>query len=110
MPWMPIANPAKLWSGPGSTTLLVCRIHPDFLSVYFLYEYLTLYEGTTHDSVEDAVTSLRLYKKHLELKKENRFQEAVSRMYDLGKELNWKVPESWFNQQFTIKETCSSPQ
>jgi hypothetical protein len=73
--------------------IFVCRFHPDFLSVFF-FKYLTLCEGTTHDSVEDAVTSLRLYKKHLELKKENRFQEAVSRMYDLGKELNWKVPES----------------
>jgi hypothetical protein len=40
------------------------------------------------------VTSLRLYKKHLELKKENRFQEAIIRMYEVGKELNWKVPES----------------
>ncbi len=96
MPWIPIrirqnyADPSR----PRLTTPLVCRIHPDFLSVFFIYKFLTFYKGTTHDSVEDAVTSLRLYKKHLELKKENRFQEAVSRMYDLGKELNWKVPES----------------
>jgi PAB-dependent poly(A)-specific ribonuclease subunit 2 len=60
----------------------------------FVNSAVNLHAGTTHDSIEDAVTSLRLYKKYLELKKENRFLEAVTRMYDLGKELNWKVPES----------------
>ena len=68
----------------------------------------------THDSTEDAVTSLRLYRKHLELKKEGKVDndffenlahvflhrphcvqvmEALTKMYDLGKELNWKIPD-----------------
>jgi PAB-dependent poly(A)-specific ribonuclease subunit 2 len=47
----------------------------------------------THDSIEDAVTALRLYKKYLELKKEGRVMDALTQMYDLGKELSWKVPE-----------------
>lgn len=70
--------------------------HHRYVSLKFLaWHFLkTTIQGTTHDSIEDAVTSLRLYKKHLELKKENRFMEAVNRMYDVGKELNWKVPDS----------------
>jgi len=61
-----------------------------FLAWHFLKSSI---QGITHDSIEDAVTSLRLYKKYLEMKKENRIMEALTEMYELGKELNWKVPE-----------------
>ena len=61
-----------------------------FLAWHFLQSNI---QGVTHDSIEDAVTALRLYKKYLELKRENRVMEALTEMYELGKELNWKVPE-----------------
>merc|ERR1719282_1041129 len=61
-----------------------------FLAWHFLN---TRIQGVTHDSTEDAVTSLRLYRKHLELKKEGKVMEALTKMYDLGKELNWKIPD-----------------
>ena len=61
-----------------------------FLAWHFLK---TSIQGVTHDSIEDAVTALMLYKKYLELKKEGSVMDALTQMYDLGKELNWKVPE-----------------
>lgn len=61
-----------------------------FLAWHFLN---TNIQGVTHDSIEDAVTSLRLYRKYLELKRENKVAEALHKMYDVGKELNWKIPE-----------------
>ena len=69
--------------------------HHRWVSLKFLaWHFLKLnIQGITHDSIEDAVTSLRLYRKYLQLKKENRIMEALTEMYDIGKELNWKVPE-----------------
>jgi len=61
-----------------------------FLAWYFLEVSI---QGVTHDSIEDAVTSLRLYKKFLEMKKDNLHVENLTKMYEVGKELNWKVPE-----------------
>ena len=66
------------------------KVSLKFLAWHFLKSNI---QGVTHDSIEDAVTALRLYKKYLELKKEGRVMDALTRMYDLGKELSWKVPE-----------------
>ena len=69
-----------------------------FLSWHFLKVKI---QGVTHDSIEDAVTSLRLYKKYLELKKENRVGEALNRLYEVGKECNWKIPSERWQQYLT---------
>jgi len=61
-----------------------------FLSWYFLKVKI---QGVTHDSIEDAVTSLRLYRKYLEFKKENKVMEALNGLYEVGKECNWKIPQ-----------------
>lgn len=54
--------------------------------------YSTL-QGVTHDSIEDAVAALDLYKKYLQLKEEGKLIEALNELYDAGKEHNWKIPE-----------------
>jgi len=69
--------------------------HHRWISLKFLaWHFLnTSIQGVTHDSIEDAVTSLRLYRKYLELKRENKVMEALTKMYEVGKEQNWKIPE-----------------
>ena len=61
-----------------------------FLAWHFLESRI---QGVVHDSIEDAVTALRLYKKYLELKSQDRLIEALNQLYDRGKECNWKAPE-----------------
>eukprot|EP00095_Tigriopus_kingsejongensis_P002899 maker-scaffold336_size202805-snap-gene-0.16 protein:Tk02899 transcript:maker-scaffold336_size202805-snap-gene-0.16-mRNA-1 annotation:"pab-dependent poly -specific ribonuclease subunit pan2" len=61
-----------------------------FLAWYFLSKKI---QGDTHDSIEDAVTALDLYKKYVQLKASVRLIEELNNLYDRGKVLNWKVPE-----------------
>lgn len=61
-----------------------------FLCWHFLGQKI---QGHTHDSIEDAVTALKLYKLHLKLKAKGTFVEALNELYEKGKEHNWKVPE-----------------
>ena len=61
-----------------------------FLAWYFLHEKI---QGITHDSIEDAVTALKLYKKYLELKSQDKLIEALNGLYEKGKALSWKTPE-----------------
>ena len=61
-----------------------------FLSWHFLRKKI---QGLTHDSIEDAVTALALYRKYLELKRDDNLIEALNGLYEKGKELNWKIPE-----------------
>ena len=61
-----------------------------FLAWHFLEQKI---QGVVHDSIEDAVTALSLYKKYLQLKKEDKLIEALNKLYEHGKEANWKAPE-----------------
>ena len=128
--------PRQIWGMTNPSCTWFSFLQPRWVSLKFLaWHFLnTRIQGVTHDSTEDAVTSLRLYRKHLELKKEGKVDddffshnfrhrlryvqvmEALTKMYDLGKELNWKIPDPWSVHNLKVfcfawvKIYCFTPQ
>ena len=51
-------------------------------------------QSTSHDSIEDARTALKLYRKYKSMASEGIDpQAAIKEMYDKGRALQWKIPE-----------------
>lgn len=53
-------------------------------------------QSETHDSIEDTRTTLKLYKKYLELISsagETNFNRILTELYEKGRTVKWKVNE-----------------
>ena len=63
-----------------------------FLSLSFLASYLLKLEiqGKTHDSIEDALTALRVYKEYERFEKNGTLQEKISEIYREGALRNFR--------------------
>lgn len=60
-----------------------------FLALHLLGEKV---QEKEHDSIEDARTSLRLYRAYQKLKEANTFEKTLDQLLEKGAETNWYVP------------------
>lgn len=51
-------------------------------------------QSVVHDSGEDALTAVTLYRHYLHLKDRNQLTEAVKKLYEAGRTHNWQVPST----------------
>ncbi|RLV94499.1 PAB-dependent poly [Spathaspora sp. JA1] len=61
-----------------------------FLAYVLLKEKV---QSNNHDSIEDAYTALKLYKKYLELTSQGSFESTLNFIYSEGQQLRFRVPE-----------------
>ena len=92
----------------GTVHLYRSPAHPRHLSLRFLSWFLlkqdiqkgiTLADGEHsevhegHDSIEDAHAALRLYHKYEEFKRDDRLEDMLEDIYEIGPRVNWRPPE-----------------
>ncbi|KAL9012394.1 MAG: hypothetical protein Q9173_002834 [Seirophora scorigena] len=61
-----------------------------FLAWYLLKENI---QSETHDSIEDALTALKLWRKYEEFRDAGVVEKMIDEIYTAGRKLNYKVPE-----------------
>ncbi|KAL8812238.1 MAG: hypothetical protein Q9200_001179 [Gallowayella weberi] len=61
-----------------------------FLAWYLLKENI---QSETHDSIEDAFTALKLWRKYQEFENAGILEKMIDEIYTTGRKLNYKVPE-----------------
>ncbi|KAL8941516.1 MAG: hypothetical protein Q9216_002198 [Gyalolechia sp. 2 TL-2023] len=61
-----------------------------FLAWYLLKENI---QSSTHDSIEDALTALKLWRKYEEFQDAGIVEQMIDEIYTAGRKLNYKAPE-----------------
>ncbi len=63
------------------------------ISLRFLAAYLLKadIQSAVHDSNEDALTALRLYRKYQQLQADGTLKETLAKLYSDGRAFGWKV-------------------
>eukprot|EP00117_Sycon_ciliatum_P038315 scpid24822/ scgid28493/ PAB-dependent poly(A)-specific ribonuclease subunit 2; Inactive ubiquitin carboxyl-terminal hydrolase 52 len=60
-----------------------------FLAWFFLNVHIQL---VVHDSIEDALTAVTLYRRYVHLRRQNQLTDAIKKLYEAGRKHNWQVP------------------
>lgn len=79
-----IIDTVEIFGRPGMR-----KIALRFLAYHTLRERV---QESTHDSIEDARTALRLYRRYQELVRDNKFDEELDRLFDVGHDTGWRIP------------------
>jgi len=74
------------------------RLSLRFLTWFVLKENI---QTDTHDSIEDALSALKLYKEFQNLESEGKFDEKLEELYREGRQYNFKPPQ--------LQEAVSAP-
>lgn len=89
VPKRQIIDTLLLFHKPGSRYMSL-----RFLALHLLGEKV---QEKEHDSIEDARTSLRLYRAYQKLKEAGKFEKTLDQLLEKGAETNWYVPSSSSN-------------
>ena len=82
-----------LSSSPGSSSVSIVHCYPSSdTQVLFCVCVEERIQDGCHDSIVDARTALRLYKRYMELKTSGKLKETLLQLYETGRELQWHVP------------------
>ncbi|EJF62633.1 hypothetical protein DICSQDRAFT_154466 [Dichomitus squalens LYAD-421 SS1] len=82
------------------------RLSLRFLTWFVLKENI---QTDTHDSIEDALSALKLYKVHLQLEADGTFDKKLEELYREGRQYNFKPPVPPGTQQTSSPAPPSGP-
>jgi PAB-dependent poly(A)-specific ribonuclease subunit 2 len=86
-----VIDTVDLWCLEGQR-----KISLRFLAAFLLKENI---QGETHDSIEDARTALRLWRKWEEVRREGKVEQVLNALYEYGRKTGWKLQQEQEQEQ-----------
>lgn len=86
-----VIDTVDLWCLEGQR-----KISLRFLAAFLLKENI---QGETHDSIEDARTALRLWRKWEEVRREGKVELVLNALYEYGRKTGWKLQQDQEQEQ-----------